>query len=1039
MNEQAQSKPADVAVVQGVSLVSTAANAHWATDMQLREGLSAVSNPPASITPDFNPIGTPYNERDFRCEMCGSAEISPSIEGPTRSLIELVAVAATALAEALKSSRVYRDLRLALALLVAEIRNIELLQDDLWRGEVLHHLGDLALSFDKALDGNYLESNYQRAKDARSTKISLLPSWLMAPAAQARISAYNLVPESYLNLRILNELVNLRLSDFLTPSLLTEDFRVVTKLTEFVTFWNDLVDRAYSYEVIEYEEKALENQHRKPFVDAAGFGNGPSVRHLAGALYDVLHHNWPCQSECHNHTGKLGLCASAKFYLDPSWSSKPPDSLHDGFFLSLAGSNIIQECRVCLHFNRVMTKTSTPVCLVDPATSCSVCLHLVKDENNKLWDQHLAGPLEIFQPGGRYMQLRLGKILKMVRPTYAAKRVLGVILARSLLYLLEGPWVKRSLDIDDIYIFCRIEDGRPYPVFDKVFLSTVFTTDGAQGSDRTARRSPYNVHPFPLILALGIILAEIELGEDLRDIYSEPEIERLRSRPYQLAPRLLRECNLRFGESGLLRAASFCVDRASFLQFVNASHEELIANKDFVTTYYNKAVRPLEEDLVKGAKWTKDEVNRLRRNGSGDDVVSKFIAKMEDSKLEEIEHNAEPSRMIDYACERLSKIEACLALRRRPSTMPEFLDTADSADRISMTRQTQSLISDEARTRDPPPTTAPSRPTSRNDFEVVVICALPLEANAVLCLFDQLWDEDTCMYGKEANDPNSYSLGLLGGRNVVLAHPPRVGRTASASVAASCAMSFRNVKLALVVGVCGGVPFNKSVGEEIRLGDVVISKGVIQYDFGRQFSDHFRRKIDVENSLGRPNDQICSLLAKLETKVHRTNLQRKTSHFLAKIDSDMASYPGEQEDKLYRSSYRHKHQDPLDCSICAACKQHTDSVCELARTSTCEELGCHDEELVRRRRRNQLNSPVVHIGFIASGDSVVKSEIHRDQVAEETNAIAFEMEGAGVWDTFPCVIIKGVCDYADSHKNKRWQEYAAASAAACTKAFIQQW
>jgi hypothetical protein len=37
------------------------------------------------------------------------------------------------------------------------------------------------------------------------------------------------------------------------------------------------------------------------------------------------------------------------------------------------------------------------------------------------------------------------------------------------------------------------------------------------------------------------------------------------------------------------------------------------------------------------------------------------------------------------------------------------------------------------------------------------------------------------------------------------------------------------------------------------------------------------------------------------------------------------------------------------------------------------------------------------------------------------------------------LVIKGVCDYADSHKNKRWQGYAAATAAAVTKGFLENW
>ena len=69
----------------------------------------------------------------------------------------------------------------------------------------------------------------------------------------------------------------------------------------------------------------------------------------------------------------------------------------------------------------------------------------------------------------------------------------------------------------------------------------------------------------------------------------------------------------------------------------------------------------------------------------------------------------------------------------------------------------------------------------------------------------------------------------------------------------------------------------------------------------------------------------------------------------------------------------------------------------------------------------------------------MKSGEHRDKIAAKEKVIAFEMEGAGVWDNFPCVVLKGVCDYADNHKNKKWQRYSAATAAACMKAFLKEW
>lgn len=69
----------------------------------------------------------------------------------------------------------------------------------------------------------------------------------------------------------------------------------------------------------------------------------------------------------------------------------------------------------------------------------------------------------------------------------------------------------------------------------------------------------------------------------------------------------------------------------------------------------------------------------------------------------------------------------------------------------------------------------------------------------------------------------------------------------------------------------------------------------------------------------------------------------------------------------------------------------------------------------------------------------MKSGQHRDGIVRTEKVIGFEMEGAGVCDNIPCIIIKGVCDYADSHKSKVWQAYAAATGASVAKAFLEYW
>jgi tetratricopeptide (TPR) repeat protein len=112
--------------------------------------------------------------------------------------------------------------------------------------------------------------------------------------------------------------------------------------------------------------------------------------------------------------------------------------------------------------------------------------------------------------------------------------------------------------------------------------------------------------------------------------------------------------------------------------------------------------------------------------------------------------------------------------------------------------------------------------------------------------------------------------------------------------------------------------------------------------------------------------------------------------------------------------------------------------------ASCEELGCSDDFLVHRSRLEErlaatvdddaVLQPAIFVGGVATGDTVMKSGVTRDAVAKAEGIIAFEMEAAGIWEQLPTLIIKSVCDYADSHKNKKWQTYAAGTAAAAAKA-----
>jgi hypothetical protein len=109
-------------------------------------------------------------------------------------------------------------------------------------------------------------------------------------------------------------------------------------------------------------------------------------------------------------------------------------------------------------------------------------------------------------------------------------------------------------------------------------------------------------------------------------------------------------------------------------------------------------------------------------------------------------------------------------------------------------------------------------------------------------------------------------------------------------------------------------------------------------------------------------------------------------------------------------------------------------------TSSCEKRDggrmCDVRMLVQRPSRDS-DGPVVHYGVIASGGQEIECAVTRDEAKKVLGALCFEREAAGLMNDFPCLVIRGICDYADSHKSRRWQGYAAATAAAFAKELLE--
>ena len=214
-------------------------------------------------------------------------------------------------------------------------------------------------------------------------------------------------------------------------------------------------------------------------------------------------------------------------------------------------------------------------------------------------------------------------------------------------------------------------------------------------------------------------------------------------------------------------------------------------------------------------------------------------------------------------------------------------------------------------------------PSSREDFQIGIVCALPLEFDAVVASLDQIWHEDVCAaLGKAPGDANTYTHGRMKQHNVVIAllrqrgGKPTMGKANAAIVASDLRHSYFGLNLALLVGICGGVP--KAGGKDMLLGDVVIGSSVIQYDFGRQFPDGFRRRQGPQNSLAAPMAENASILGILNTSHGMQTVRMKTAAFLATMQQTRSEYafPGAASDKRASTEYpkKDKRTDMIDQS-----------------------------------------------------------------------------------------------------------------------------
>jgi nucleoside phosphorylase len=296
-------------------------------------------------------------------------------------------------------------------------------------------------------------------------------------------------------------------------------------------------------------------------------------------------------------------------------------------------------------------------------------------------------------------------------------------------------------------------------------------------------------------------------------------------------------------------------------------------------------------------------------------------------------------------------------------------------------------------------------------YTVAWIAPLEIEARAALHVLD---NRHRGQFPWRHGYNHLFHAGDINRNNVIIATLPvgePYGTGSAAALAGEIKTFFPNIQFGLLVGVAAGLPnLSRTPARDIRLGDVLVglpegeSAGLVAYDLGKETKNGFQplrsghvlattEKI-VRAAIGHikieaPNDADIFLpfYESIKDKEHANGTFRD---------------PGQDQDDLYET----------------------------------DENGI--ERLVEREPRQDSKRIRVWYGSIGSGEKLIKNAETRNKLRDRYDIIGLEMEAAGTMNQIPVGVIRGVCYYGDEHRNKLWQPYAAAMAAAYAKAVLYQ-
>lgn len=271
-------------------------------------------------------------------------------------------------------------------------------------------------------------------------------------------------------------------------------------------------------------------------------------------------------------------------------------------------------------------------------------------------------------------------------------------------------------------------------------------------------------------------------------------------------------------------------------------------------------------------------------------------------------------------------------------------------------------------------------------------------------------------------DENTYICGTINGHAVVVATCPQgeTGNVNAGRLTGSMFKTFPNIRMAFLVGIGGGIPrpaVSDNPLDNIHLGDVVVGwpgdgkPACVYHDRGRSKVDG---EFEMVGTMQNPDWRLTNALSILmsDYELDRTTFQ---NHLARLRGRKKFEHPGFEHDRLFRAAYHHVGEYGSKC------------------------VACDQDSLIQRppRTAEDKNKLVFHQGRIATGTAVIQDGEQRDKIRARCNgALCVEMEAAGVDANRKCLVIRGISDYADSHKDDTWKSYAAGNAAAFTRELL---